>query len=88
MNFITHGAPGVTTIVDMPLNSSPVTTTVPALVKKMESTKDKIWVDVALLGGIVPANAEDIIPLIQARHTTPASASLLTDRRTEGRRGL
>lgn len=64
-NFTHHS--GVTTIVDMPLNSSPVTVNVSALNEKIKSTQDKIWVDVALLGGIVPSNADDIVPLIQVR---------------------
>src|SRR5216117_438943 len=49
-------AGGVTTIVDMPLNSVPVTTTVPALETKLEATNNKLWVDAAFWGGVVPCN--------------------------------
>jgi len=36
-------AGGVTTIVDMPLNSIPVTTDVEALKAKIESMQNKLW---------------------------------------------
>ena len=49
-------AGGVTTIVDMPLNSIPPTTTVEALDAKRESTEGKLTVDVAFWGGAVPGN--------------------------------
>lgn len=50
-------AGGVTTIVDMPLNSIPPTTTVQALMAKAEAMEGKCHVDVALWGGAVPGNA-------------------------------
>ncbi|EGC31950.1 hypothetical protein DICPUDRAFT_57406 [Dictyostelium purpureum] len=53
-------AGGVTTIIDMPLNSSPVTTSLDSLNKKIEAMKDKLRVDVGLLGGIVPGNSNEI----------------------------
>jgi allantoinase len=59
-------AGGITTLIDMPLNSSPVTTTVDALLQKQEAAKGKIWVDVGFHGGVVPGNAEHIEPLIAA----------------------
>src|SRR5262249_11103133 len=59
-------AGGVTTLVDMPLNSSPVTTTVDALRQKQEAATGRIWVDVGFHGGVVPGNAEHIEPLIAA----------------------
>merc|ERR1712000_641601 len=59
-------AGGVTTLVDMPLNCSPVTTTLDALKLKQDHSKDKLWVDVALLGGIVPNNAQGISPMVHA----------------------
>ncbi len=49
-------AGGVTTIVDMPLNSIPPTTTVDALDRKLAATQDKLTVDVAFWGGAVPDN--------------------------------
>src|SRR3989442_12400078 len=44
-------AGGVTTIVDMPLNSIPATTTPEALQAKLESTRGKLQVDVGFWGG-------------------------------------
>lgn len=49
-------AGGVTTIVDMPLNSIPPTTTVEALEAKKDATDGKLTVDVAFWGGAVPGN--------------------------------
>jgi allantoinase len=57
-------AGGVTTLIDMPLNSSPVTTTVAALRQKWEAAAGKLWVDVGFHGGVVPGNADQIEPLI------------------------
>jgi allantoinase len=59
-------AGGVTTLIDMPLNSSPVTTTVAALNAKREAAAGKLWVDVGFHGGIVPGNAADVQPMIDA----------------------
>ncbi len=53
-------AGGVTTIVDMPLNSIPPTTSVAALMRKAESMERKLRVDVALWGGAVPGNAPEL----------------------------
>ncbi|HYR42395.1 MAG TPA: amidohydrolase family protein, partial [Terriglobia bacterium] len=39
-------AGGVTTVIDMPLNSIPPTTTVRGLHAKLEAAKDQCWVDV------------------------------------------
>ena len=49
-------AGGVTTIVDMPLNSIPPTTTVDALDAKRAAADGKLTVDVAFWGGAVPDN--------------------------------
>lgn len=59
-------AGGVTTIVDMPLNSSPVTTTVAALEAKIAAARGKIRVDCGFWGGLVPGNTADLEPLIDA----------------------
>ncbi len=59
-------AGGVTTLVDMPLNSSPVTTTVAALEAKRQAAAGRCWVDVGFHGGLVPGNLEHIEPLIDA----------------------
>lgn len=47
---------GVTTVVDMPLNSIPPTTTVNNLRVKREAAEGKCWVDVAFWGGLIPDN--------------------------------
>ncbi|KAK5575576.1 hypothetical protein RB653_006709 [Dictyostelium firmibasis] len=57
-------AGGVTTIVDMPLNSSPVTTNFKNLQDKIESMKGKLRVDVGLLGGIIPGNSNEIKKMV------------------------
>ncbi|HTK75166.1 MAG TPA: amidohydrolase family protein, partial [Gemmataceae bacterium] len=59
-------AGGITTLIDMPLNSSPVTTTVDALRQKQEAAAGKLWVDVGFHGGVIPGNAKHIEPLIAA----------------------
>lgn len=56
-------AGGVTTIVDMPLNSIPATTTVDALDEKRSVARDQVHVDVAFWGGAVPGNLGDLAPL-------------------------
>ncbi len=50
-------AGGVTTLVDMPLNSIPPTTTLDGLRAKIRALEEKAHVDVALCGGLVPSNA-------------------------------
>ncbi|THH05627.1 hypothetical protein EW146_g9853 [Bondarzewia mesenterica] len=47
---------GVTTVVDMPLNSIPPTTTVDNLKLKRAAAKGQCWTDVAFWGGVVPGN--------------------------------
>lgn len=59
-------AGGVTTLVDMPLNSSPVTTTVAALEAKRQAAAGKCAVDVGFYGGLVPGNLKHIEPLLDA----------------------
>jgi allantoinase len=59
-------AGGVTTIVDMPLNSIPATVDVPALELKRAATVGKLAVDVAFWGGAVPGNADELRPLHEA----------------------
>lgn len=53
-------AGGVTTIVDMPLNSVPATTTVAGLAAKVEAAEGQCYVDVGLWGGVVPGNAAEL----------------------------
>lgn len=59
-------AGGVTTIVDMPLNSIPPTTTVAALEEKRAVARDQAYVDVGFWGGAVPGNVADLRPLHEA----------------------
>jgi allantoinase len=59
-------AGGVTTIVDMPLNSVPATTTVAALEAKQSAARGRCQVDVAFWGGVVPGNAADLDGLVDA----------------------
>jgi allantoinase len=59
-------AGGITTLIDMPLNSSPVTTKASSLDRKLAAAERKLWVDCGFYGGIVPGNADDIVPLIGA----------------------
>jgi allantoinase len=59
-------AGGVTTIVDMPLNSIPPTTTVAALEEKRGVAAGQAWVDVGFWGGAVPDNLDDLAGLHEA----------------------
>ena len=59
-------AGGVTTIVDMPLNSIPPTTTVAALEIKRAVAEGQVRVDVGFWGGAVPGNLADLAPLHEA----------------------
>lgn len=58
-------AGGITTLVDMPLNSIPPTTTVDALNLKRESAQKTAYVDYGFWGGVIPQNKNDLEPLIQ-----------------------
>ncbi|KAJ2601920.1 Allantoinase [Coemansia sp. RSA 1721] len=59
-------AGGVTTIVDMPLNCIPSTVTADAYQQKRDSFRDGMWVDVGTWGGVVPGNALDLAPMLDA----------------------
>ena len=59
-------AGGVTTLVDMPLNATPPTTTLAAFEAKAAATEGKLAVDVALTGGVVPDNARELRALVEA----------------------
>lgn len=59
-------AGGVTTILDMPLNSIPATTTVKALEAKREAARGKAAVNVEFIGGVVPGNSRELEPLRDA----------------------
>ncbi len=57
-------AGGITTIVDMPLNSSPVTTSVAAFDKKLKALDRKLHTNCGFWGGIIPGNEHEIEGLI------------------------
>ncbi|XP_038215551.1 allantoinase-like [Zerene cesonia] len=57
---------GFTTIVDMPLNSIPPTTTVENLKIKASAAKEEIFVDVAFWGGAIPGNEDEYSRMIEA----------------------
>ncbi len=59
-------AGGITTIVDMPLNSIPPTTTVAALHAKVAAMRGKLRVDVGLWGGVIPGNLGELQPMLDA----------------------
>ncbi|KAI5364217.1 Putative dihydroorotase, metal-dependent hydrolase, composite domain superfamily, allantoinase [Septoria linicola] len=57
---------GVTTVVDMPLNAIPPTTTINGLKEKVAAAQGQCWVDVGFYGGIIPGNAQELKPLVKA----------------------
>jgi allantoinase len=56
-------AGGITTLVDMPLNSVPATTTVGALRAKRQAAEGQCHVDVGFWGGVVPGNTPELAAL-------------------------
>jgi allantoinase len=59
-------AGGVTTILDMPLNSIPATTSVEALNEKIATARGKTAVNVEFIGGVVPGNTTQLDGLARA----------------------
>jgi allantoinase len=57
-------AGGITTVVDMPLNSSPVTTTTTAFEKKLHAAMHKLHTNCGFWGGLVPGNEKEIDGLV------------------------
>jgi allantoinase len=57
-------AGGVTTLIDMPLNSIPATTSLPGLQAKLAAARDQCYVDVGFWGGVVPGNQSELAPLL------------------------
>lgn len=53
-------AGGITTILDMPLNSIPATTSVAALRDKQAAARGKSHVNVEFIGGVVPGNSTEL----------------------------
>jgi allantoinase len=50
-------AGGVTTLIEMPLNSIPATTNTSAFREKLASAAGKLWVDTGFWGGVIPGNS-------------------------------
>lgn len=59
-------AGGTTTIIDMPLNASPVTTTLEAFQQKLASTQGQMNVNVGFYAGLIPGNAAHLEAMLQA----------------------
>lgn len=59
-------AGGITCVVDMPLNCTPVTTSADALRQKLDSLAGKLWIDCGFWGGVIPESLDDLDELIQA----------------------
>ncbi|KAJ2898394.1 hypothetical protein MKZ38_003946 [Zalerion maritima] len=56
---------GVTTVIDMPLNAIPPTTTVQGFQEKLAAAEGQCWVDVGFYGGVIPGNADQLLPLVE-----------------------
>ena len=59
-------AGGVTTLIDMPLNSIPATTSMSGLLTKQEAARGQCSVDVGFWGGVVPGNTDELASLAAA----------------------
>src|SRR6266550_2814728 len=59
-------AGGVTTLIDMPLNSIPPTTTLVGLEQKIAAANGQCFVDVGFWGGVVPGNTHEFAGLSAA----------------------
>lgn len=57
-------AGGVTSLVDMPLNSDPVTTSRAAFAAKREAAAGQCWIDTGFWGGVVPGNAAELASMV------------------------
>lgn len=59
-------AGGVTTLIDMPLNSIPATTTLAAFQTKLDEAAGKCFIDVGFWGGVVPGNTRELAAMQEA----------------------
>lgn len=59
-------AGGVTTLIDMPLNSIPPTTTLAGFRAKLDDARNHCFVDVGFWGGVVPGNTAELEPMFAA----------------------
>jgi allantoinase len=58
-------AGGITTIIDMPLNANPVTTTAKAFTEKLAASEGKLHVNIGFYAGLIPGNFNEVEELIQ-----------------------
>ncbi|MEO6403862.1 MAG: allantoinase AllB [Ferruginibacter sp.] len=59
-------AGGITSLVEMPLNASPVTTTLYAFEQKLAATEGKLHTNIGFWGGVIPGNEKEIMQLATA----------------------
>lgn len=59
-------AGGITTLIEMPLNAHPVTTTAAAYYEKQKAAQGKLHVNAGFYGGLVPGNINELEGLIKA----------------------
>jgi allantoinase len=59
-------AGGITTLIEMPLNSIPATTTAAGFREKIAAAAGQLSVDVGFWGGVVPGNVAELRPLWEA----------------------
>jgi allantoinase len=59
-------AGGVTTLIEMPLNSIPATTSAAAFSEKIAAAQGQLRVDAGFWGGLVPGNTQELKPLWEA----------------------
>ncbi|OLL24307.1 putative allantoinase 1 [Neolecta irregularis DAH-3] len=57
---------GVTTVIDMPLNSIPPTTTLNGLAAKIDAAHGQCRIDVGFYGGVIPGNQNELKELVKA----------------------
>jgi allantoinase len=58
-------AGGITTVIDMPLNSIPATTSLASLLEKIKTTEGKCSIDFGFWGGVVPGNAGELKAMVE-----------------------
>ena len=59
-------AGGITSMIEMPLNATPVTTTLAAFEQKLAATEGKLHVNCGFYGGLIPSNYDDLTALMEA----------------------
>lgn len=59
-------AGGITTVIDMPLNSIPATTSLAAMKEKLAAAGTQCRIDFGLWGGVIPGNSAELEPMIKA----------------------